>query len=231
MKIIHSVSNVLPLDQDFSSMEAEAIALDRAISACHYWIYYCPKVELISDCKGLVGLLDKHTSDVDNRSLQQILIRAGNYNWKTTYIRGKENRVVDTLSRLCRSICTYLYKYEKNIPILMTLSTRKALRAKQLEREDPLVLQLAELGSEDEEYVNMLNCLETEDYKFAPEELRRISNYSTDILIINLGTGTRITVRKGCEILVPTPLRERMHLTQNSNKTMMKQTQGKIFWP
>ena len=119
-------------------MEAEATALDRAISACHHWIYYCPEVELISNCQGLLGLLDKHTADVDNRSLQQILRRAWNYNWKTTYIRVKHNKVADALSRLCRSICTYLYKYEKNIPRLMMLSTRKALRAKQLEREDSL---------------------------------------------------------------------------------------------
>ena len=54
----------------------------------------------------------------------------------------------------------------------MTLSTRKAIRAKRLEKEDPLVLQLADLGSEDEEYVNMLNCLGTGDYEFTPEELR-----------------------------------------------------------
>ena len=38
----------------------------------------------------------------------------------------------------------------------MTLNTRRALRARQLEREDPLVVQIAELGSEDAEYVNML---------------------------------------------------------------------------
>ena len=36
----------------------------------------------------------------------------------------------------------------------MTLSTRRALRAKQVEKEDPLVLQIGELGREDEEYVN-----------------------------------------------------------------------------
>ena len=76
VNIIHSGSNDLPLDRDFISKEAEAIALDRAISACHHWIYYCPEVTLISDCQDLLGLLDKHTADVDNRSLQQILIRA-----------------------------------------------------------------------------------------------------------------------------------------------------------
>lgn len=79
VKIFHyGGSNLLPLDRDFSSMEAEVIALDRAIFACQYWLYYCQDIELISDCEGLLGLLDKHTSDVDNRSLQQFLIRAGN---------------------------------------------------------------------------------------------------------------------------------------------------------
>ena len=92
----------------------------------------------------------------------------------------------------------------------MTLSTRRALRARQLEKEDPLVLQLVELGSEDEEYVNMLNCLETEDYKFTPKDLRKISNYRTDLSVINLESGTRLIARNGCEILVPKPLRERM---------------------
>ena len=156
-------------------MEAEAIALDRAIAACHHWLYYCPEWELISDCQGLLGLLSKHTADVDNRSFQQILIRAGNYNWKCTYIRGKHNRVADALSRLCKSICSYSYSYEKNIPRLMTLSTRRALRAKQVEKEDPLVLQIGEHGSEDAEYVDMMNCLETEDYNFAPDKLKNIS--------------------------------------------------------
>ena len=91
------------------------------------------------------------------------------YNWKCTCIRGKHNRVADALSRLCKSICSYSYSYEKNIPRLMTLSTKRALRAKQV------VLQIGEHGSEDAEYVDMMNCLETEDYNFAPDELKNIS--------------------------------------------------------
>ena len=134
VNIIHSGSTVQPLNHNFSSMEAEAIALDRAITAYHHWLYHCPEVELISDCQGLLRLLKKHTANVDNRSLQQILIRAGYYKWKSTYIKGSHNRVADALSRLCKSICSYSYKYEKNIPRLMTLSTRKALRAKQIKK-------------------------------------------------------------------------------------------------
>ena len=36
VRIIHSGSHLLPLGRDFSSMEAEAIALNRAITACHH---------------------------------------------------------------------------------------------------------------------------------------------------------------------------------------------------
>ena len=69
VKIIHSVSRLLPLYRDLSSMEAEAITLNRAITACNHWLYYCPEIELILDIQDLLGLLDKHTADVDTRSL------------------------------------------------------------------------------------------------------------------------------------------------------------------
>ena len=62
------------------------------------------------------------------------------------YIKGKHNKVADALTRLCKSVCTYSYKYEKTVPRLMTLSPRRALRARQLEREDPLVIQITETG-------------------------------------------------------------------------------------
>ena len=74
-------------------MEAEAVALDWVKAACHHWIYYCPEVELILDCQGLLGLLNKYTSDVDNRSLQQILIRAANYKWKILEILKLRNKI------------------------------------------------------------------------------------------------------------------------------------------
>ena len=60
VKIIHSDSHLLPLNRDFSSLEAEAIALNRAITSCNHWLYYCPEIQLISDCEGLLGLLNKN---------------------------------------------------------------------------------------------------------------------------------------------------------------------------
>ena len=113
-------------------MEAECIALDRALVSCHNWLYHCPEVELITDCQGLIGWLIKHTADVENRSLEKILECAGNYSWVTNYIRGKDNRIADAFSRLCKEISTYSFKYDKQLPRLMTVSSRRALRAKEV---------------------------------------------------------------------------------------------------
>ena len=124
IKIINAGSALLPQKREFSSMEAECIALDRAMVSCHHWLYHCPEVELITNCQGLIGWLNKHTADVENRSLQKILERAGNYSWVPKYIRGKDNRNADALSRLCKEISTYSFKYDKQLPRLMTVSSK-----------------------------------------------------------------------------------------------------------
>ena len=82
------------------------------------------------------------------------------YSWVPKYLRRKDNRVADALSRLCKEISTYSFKYDRQLPRLMTISTRKALRAKQVDIEDPLVAQLAEVGAEDPEYIDMLKSVQ-----------------------------------------------------------------------
>ena len=81
IKIINAGSALLPQDRDFSAMEAECIALDRAMVMWHHWLHHCPEVELITDCQGLIGWLSKHTADIENRSLQKILERTSSNSW------------------------------------------------------------------------------------------------------------------------------------------------------
>ena len=117
----------------------------------------------------------------------------------------------------------------------MSLSTRRALRAKQLERKDPLVAQLADLGSENEPYVSILNSLENKDYRLSTDsELKKISSHKTDLSVITLESGTRLIARDGCEIFVPKLLRKDViHFTLYSSceRAIMKQARGKIFCP
>ena len=56
INIINAGSGLLSDDKDYSAVEGEAIALDRAIAGFQHWIYYCQEVELIRDCEGLGGL-------------------------------------------------------------------------------------------------------------------------------------------------------------------------------
>ena len=123
----------------------------------------------------MIGWLSKHTADIENRSLQKILESASNYSWLLKYIRGKDNRVADALSRLCKEISTYSFKYERQLPRLMTISTRRALRARQVETEDPLVAKLAETGAEDPEYIEMIKTVQEADFNIPKEnEIKKI---------------------------------------------------------
>ena len=184
----------------------------------------------------MIGWLSKHTADIENRSLQKILERASNYSWQPKYFRGKDNRVADALSRLCKEVSTYSFKYDRKLPLLMTISKRRALRAKQVETEDPLVARLAETGAEDPEYIDMIKAVQEEDFNIRKErELKKIRDHKSCLSIITLESGHKLIIRNDCEILVPKQARQRMcntlHFNHHSDEMMMKQAKDKIFWP
>ena len=76
-------------------MEAEGIALDRAIAANHHWIFYCKEIKLVSDCEGLLGMFAKSLADIENKKLQKkkIMERARSDNWKLANIKGSKNKI------------------------------------------------------------------------------------------------------------------------------------------
>lgn len=142
--IIQAGSGLLPQGRDFSPIEAKAIALDRAMTACHHWIYYCEDVELVLDCQGLLGMFGKTLADITNRKLQKIMKKTQNYAWSLTQIKDETNKIEDALSRLCTQICLYSHHYENRKPRLLNLSKRATVRQKQLESDDPLVENMKE---------------------------------------------------------------------------------------
>ena len=91
---------------------------------------------------------------------------------------SKDKSVADALSRVYKEISTYSFKYERQLPRLMTISTRRALRAKQVETEDPLVAKLAETGAEDPEYIEMLKAVQEADFNIPKEsELKKLNDH------------------------------------------------------
>ena len=72
----------------------------------------------------------------------------------------------------------------------MTVSTRRALRAKQAEREDPLVAQLAETGAEDPEYRDMVRAVKEDNFNLPKEnELKKIRERK-NLSVVTLESGT-----------------------------------------
>ena len=59
----------------YSPIDAELLGLDFAARACHYWLWYCPQIELYSDCSGMLNMLNKLMADIQNRRHQKKLTR------------------------------------------------------------------------------------------------------------------------------------------------------------
>ena len=185
VNIIHAGSGLLDPEKDYSPVEAEAIALDRAISACHYWLYYC-KLQLISVCQGLLGLMEKNLADVDNKKLQKILETASNYRWELTLISGEENKICDALSRLCTKICFNSHTYIVRSLRLLQTSKKATIRNKQLERDDPLVMKIAEEANMDLEYIEIMTHIDTEFVNIPPDsKLKQLIDVKDTLRIWN----------------------------------------------
>ena len=110
----------------FSPIEAEGILLDFGISACNYWISYCPQVELYSDCSDLLDLLHKPLCDIENRRLQWILIRAQNDNFVPHHVPAERNEIANALSRLSGVVSCTEHSPE-DIICLLPMSKRAAI--------------------------------------------------------------------------------------------------------
>ena len=102
---------------------------------------------------------------------------------------------------------------------------------KQLEVEDPLVIQLGVQAGLDLEYVEMLNHIKNRtELKNLPDncELRLIHDSIPNLGISELRDGHRLIVRNGGEVLIPKTAREEiirtLHFTHPATQTMINQT-------
>ena len=84
--------------------------------------FYSDPVQLFSDCKGLLDVMEKQFADVKDKKIQKILEKTMNYHWETIHIKGDENRICDALSRLCTRICFDSCKYQTPGPRLLPMS-------------------------------------------------------------------------------------------------------------
>ena len=110
----------------------------------------------------------------------------------------------------------------------MSISTRKALRAKQVETEDPLVVRLAETGAEDPEYLDMVKAVQDKAWDVSKDsEIKKIKDHKSSLSITTLESGQKLIIKDDSEILVPKQARQgicnTLHFTHHSTEMMLKQ--------
>ena len=90
LKLKHSL--LAPID-------LEGIGMILAIKKLDYFIRGCPKVELVTDCKGIVTTVGKPLGYITNHRLQRLFILLSNINYTIRHAPGKFIKIVDCLSR------------------------------------------------------------------------------------------------------------------------------------
>ena len=78
----------------------------------------------------------------------------------------------------------------------MTVSSRRAIRTKQVEKEDPLVVQLAETGAVDPKYIDMVKAVQKENFNLPKEnELKKIKDHKQSLSVVTLESGHKLIIR------------------------------------
>ena len=82
-----------------------------------------------------------------------------------------------------------------------------------METDDPLVVDIANQGNLDVEYLSMMNAIEnkveSKDLQ-SDSELRQISGCRDQISLVEMEKGTRLIVKNETEILIPKSMRAEM---------------------
>ena len=160
----------------------------------------------------MLDLLQKPLTEISNLKHQKICLKLQTYAFTTVHIKGVHNQIADCLSRLCSKVIKSIYSPEE-VPRILPISKKAAIRRKQVECQDPLVLELGGIGSQCESYLQCLNYLEnrTPVSEMTPDcELRQLSGGINSLSVRVLDNGTRIAIKDDCEILVPGKMCARM---------------------
>ena len=205
---------------------------------CHYYLLHCPKLRLLSDNSGLIQMLQKDICSIRNPRHHRILTSLQHLVFhEVVHIPGQLNVLADALSRLTRFMRMEGEELSVMKPRILGLSSNRARRAKELHKEDPLVLNMAQVGSLDTSYLEMMKLVEDRvQPKNLPmeSELKQIEGSLSELRVVEMSTGDRLLC-KGEAVYVPASLRTQMvdtlHLTHAADQSMLESAKNRIYWP
>ena len=225
----------------YAMVELELLAVRWAMRKAHTYLFGLPAFTLVVDHQPLVSILDRQTLDcVDNARLQRLKADLNAYQFKTVWKKGKEHRIPDALSRApvndpspedlddeqelygCVAMIARIHAAaidtdieEDNAP-----STNAA---------DPLLKELSEAASHDEEYQALLLHLRGSSDAL-PENLR---NFKQTVSEMSISPENLILYRQ--RLLIPRNYRRevlrRLHASHQGINRTLRRARQTVFWP
>ena len=156
-------------------------------------------------------------------------------NMEVKHIAGARNQMADYLSR-------YSLR-DKDIPeveIPRPFNASRSLSTKEagLEIKNPLVHWISVEGEQDDDYHEMIKCINDNDPArgvSASSEMKNMESFCNLLSVKELSNNKMIIVNDGTEVLIPKNLRkemiQRLHYTHLAQDSMIQIAKNSFFWP
>ena len=205
-------SKVSQAQSGYSTTELELAAATWAINKCRYWLKGCKTFTLYTDHRPLVGMSKKPLAEIDNDRLLRLFEQISTYSVNFKYIKAALNQVADALSRLPVDA-----KDEYELGDIANVSVNKIFIGKEdIEVVPRNIVDLAALGSEDDQYCKQVKLFESErDWNNTSEDIRSYKASEHDVSIEDFGRN-KLLIYKGSRVIPPHIQRKHILVTIHS---------------
>jgi len=86
-------------EKNYATIELECLGVQWATRCCDHYLAGCPRFEVVTDHKPLLGVFAKSFVDLENPRLRRICEKLQTYRFHARWTAGKEHQIADALSR------------------------------------------------------------------------------------------------------------------------------------